>query len=103
MRRSLCARGAGIFLLAATHCARRIPQPAELPPQAPTPTPIARVTTLADVEPALLQMEDRRDLVEPVIEAAAAAADPAVRARTALAIGRIGDDRGRAPLARFLG
>jgi cyclophilin family peptidyl-prolyl cis-trans isomerase/HEAT repeat protein len=47
-------------------------------------------------------MEDRRVLDEAAIVAAASSPDAALRARTALAIGRIGDPKGGPVLARLL-
>jgi cyclophilin family peptidyl-prolyl cis-trans isomerase/HEAT repeat protein len=47
-------------------------------------------------------MEDRRALDEAAIAAAASSPDAALRARTALAIGRIGDPKGGPVLARLL-
>ncbi len=49
----------------------------------------------------LLGLEDRRAFDGAVLDAAAASPDAGVRARTALSVGRIGDDRG-APILRPL-
>ncbi len=54
------------------------------------------------MEPALVSAEDRRAYDEPTLRAAAASADPAVRARAALSLGRIGDERAAEPLAALL-
>ncbi len=79
------------------------PASAASPPPTPAPTPIEpRRATLAEVEPALLAMEDRRALDEAAIAATASSPDAALRARTALAIGRIGDPKGGTVLARLL-
>ena len=47
-------------------------------------------------------MEDRRSLDDTAIAAAASSSDAALRARTALAIGRIGDPKGAPTLSRLL-
>ena len=65
----------------------------------PPPTPPA---SLAEAEPALLELEDRRAFDREALEAAAASPDPAVRSRAALALGRIGDEGGAPELARLL-
>ena len=57
---------------------------------------------MAEAEPALLSLEDRRAFDARVLEAAVASTQADVRARAALAAGRIGDDRGAAPLRRLL-
>ncbi len=67
---------------------------------APTPTPTAAKASLAELEPALVAAEDRRAL-DPAVESAAGSGDAAVRARAALALGRIGDERA-APRLRTL-
>ncbi|MGE5275424.1 MAG: peptidylprolyl isomerase [Acidobacteriota bacterium] len=68
------------------------------PPSAPAPPPAAAVRTFASAGEAralLMQLEDRRSFDASILGAAARHADPSVRARAALAAGRIGDDRGR--------
>jgi len=66
----------------------------------PSPT---RASTLSEIEPALVSAEDRRAYDAPVLEAAAGSHDAAVRARAALALGRIGDERAAEPLRSLLG
>ena len=57
------------------------------------------MASLEEAEPALVAIEDRRAFDAATLEAGAASPDAAVRARTALAAGRIGDERA----ARMLG
>lgn len=71
---------------------------APVAPAAPVP---ARYRSLADAEPALTALEDRRAFDAATLEAASASPDSAVRARAALAAGRIGDERA-APVLRGL-
>ncbi len=111
MRRSLGALGAMVLSLAASRCASRrptaAPPPAAATPEAraaATPTPVAapRFRTMAEAEPVLLGLEDRRAFDGSILEAAAASPDADVRARAALAAGRIGDDRAAPVLRRLL-
>jgi cyclophilin family peptidyl-prolyl cis-trans isomerase len=77
------------------------------PAQATGPAPVQpprgapRFATPAEAETALVEIEDRRAFDLGVLSGAAAASDPETRARAALALGRIGDDRG-GPLLRSL-
>jgi cyclophilin family peptidyl-prolyl cis-trans isomerase/HEAT repeat protein len=77
------------------------------PAQATGPAPVQpprgapRFATPAEAETALVEVEDRRAFDLGVLSAAAAASDSQTRARAALALGRIGDDRG-GPLLRSL-
>ena len=103
MRRSLGALGAVILSLAASRCAPRPPATAPVPPPTPAPVPVSRFASMAEAEPALLSLEDRRAFEAPVLDAAAASPDSGVRARAALAAGRIGDDRAAAVLRPLLG
>ena len=68
----------------------------------PTPTPARAFASLAEAEPALLALEDRRAFDAPTLESAASASDAAVRARAALSLGRIGDARASTTLRRLL-
>jgi cyclophilin family peptidyl-prolyl cis-trans isomerase/HEAT repeat protein len=81
------------------------PHPSERTPAAtPTPAP-PRATPLptgVDAEASLLELEDRRAFSEPLLAGLAASPDAALRARTALAIGRIGDLRGESVLVALL-
>jgi cyclophilin family peptidyl-prolyl cis-trans isomerase/HEAT repeat protein len=63
------------------------------PPAARAPAPPGRFPTLTSCEPALVRLEDRRAFDQGLLQAAAASPDAAARARAALAMGRIGDDR----------
>ena len=102
-----------VFLVAAAGCAHRTAPPAGAPvPPASTPTPTSpgvtlpsppRSAALSEIEPALVSAEDRRAFDAPLLEAAAGSRDPAVRARAALALGRIGDERAVPPLRSLLG
>ena len=87
------------LILAATGCASRPATRAEAPP--PSPTPAARFVSLEEAEPALLSLEDRRAFDAVLLGAAASSPDESVRARAALAAGRIGDERA-APLLQPL-
>jgi cyclophilin family peptidyl-prolyl cis-trans isomerase/HEAT repeat protein len=113
MRRSLGALGAVVLSLAASRCASHrptaapapaaaTPEAAAAPTPAPTPVPAGRFRSLAEAEPALLALEDRRAFEPAVLDAAAASPDPEVRARAALAEGRIGDERAAPSLRRLL-
>ena len=100
------ARVAGALILAsilAGGCAGRSAPPPGAPVQASTPTP-APATAVAGgpvSEAQLLALEDRR-VFDPVALGAAASHDGAsVRARAALALGRIGDERAVPLLSRL--
>jgi cyclophilin family peptidyl-prolyl cis-trans isomerase/HEAT repeat protein len=56
----------------------------------------------AEAETALLELEDRRAFDASVLHSAVRSPDPAIRARAAFALGRIGDARGRSLLAELL-
>ena len=76
-------------------------------PSAPGALPAARVPLRSfagapEAEAALLELEDRRAFDPSILESAARSADPAVRVRAALALGRIGDLRGRPLLVSLL-
>lgn len=66
------------------------------------PEPAPRFSSAAETQAALLELEDRRAYDEAVLSAAAKASDPAIRARAALALGRIGDARGEQILRALL-
>ncbi|HEU5248579.1 MAG TPA: HEAT repeat domain-containing protein [Thermoanaerobaculia bacterium] len=55
-----------------------------------------------DAEAALIELEDRRSFDASTVESAARSTDPAIRARAAIAIGRIGDPRGRGLIVALL-
>jgi cyclophilin family peptidyl-prolyl cis-trans isomerase/HEAT repeat protein len=62
----------------------------------------SRAISLAEGEPELLALEDRRAFDLSTLDSAARSADVALRARAALALGRIADERGRPFLAGLL-
>ena len=72
------------------------------PAPAPAPRGAPRFATPAEAEAALVALEDRRAFDAGVLSSAAAASDPETRARAAVALGRIGDDRGAALLKTLL-
>ena len=72
-------------------CAASAPPPRTAPAAAAAPA----FASAADARARLLQLEDRRSYDAAALGAASKFPDPAVRAQAALAIGRIGDERGR--------
>ena len=95
---------AAALLAAATQfqCAGAAP-PAGAPRSVPPPPASApRFASLDDAEAALVAVEDRRAFDQGVLASAATSADPAIRARAALAVGRIGLDRGESILVPLL-
>ncbi|HZI65334.1 MAG TPA: HEAT repeat domain-containing protein [Thermoanaerobaculia bacterium] len=92
--------GAFLVLAATVRCGT-----APASPDAPVIRPSAPVRTFAgaaEAEAALLELEDRRAYDASTLESAARSTDPAVRARAALALGRIGDPRARPLLVALL-
>jgi cyclophilin family peptidyl-prolyl cis-trans isomerase/HEAT repeat protein len=73
-------------------------------PGAPPPptAPLRTFASSVEVEAALLELEDRRAFDASILESAVRSNDPAVRARGAVALGRIGDRRGRPLLVLLL-
>ena len=108
MRRALGALGAVIVSVAAgssMRCpppkppARRRARATPAPDASPTPAPLARGLARAEAEPgARSRSRTAGPSTPPTLEAAAASPDAAVRARAALAAGRIGDERAAAVL-----
>lgn len=93
-----------LALLAASSIVRCGSAPATAPGTPPPPTaPLRTFAGPTEAEAALLELEDRRAFDASTLESAARSTEPAVRARAALALGRIGDPRGRALLAALLG
>lgn len=91
------------LLLAAGTLVRCGSTPTAAPGAPPPPTvPLRTFAGPAEAEAALLELEDRRAYDASTVESAARSNDPAIRARAALAIGRIADGRGRALLAALL-
>lgn len=69
----------------------------------PAPRPsVPAFGSAAEAEAALLELEDRRAFDEGLLTAGATASDAATRAHAALAIGRIGEERGEDLLRRLL-
>jgi cyclophilin family peptidyl-prolyl cis-trans isomerase/HEAT repeat protein len=106
-RHTRCVFGVRIVAISAM-CAISIVRCGSAPTAAPgtaPPPPTAPLRTFAgpaEAEAALLELEDRRAYDPSTIESTARSNDPSVRARAALAIGRIGDARGRALLATLI-
>lgn len=76
-------------------CAGTSPAPlAGRPEPAPAKAALPRFVSLAEAEAALLELEDRRAFDELILTAAAKAPEAEIRARAALAAGRISDERG---------
>ncbi len=90
---ALCA------LLLFAGCAGSAPGPAE-PGRLPPPT--RAFSSAAEAEAALLEAEDRRASDAELLSSAAQSSEAALRERAALAIGRIGDERGAPLLTRLL-
>ncbi len=103
LRRALSVLGAAFLL--ATGCAHQIDDPIEklAPTRAPTAVATPAFASLAEAEPALTALEDRRAFEGATLDAASSSRDPLARARAALALGRIGDARASGPLGRLLG
>jgi cyclophilin family peptidyl-prolyl cis-trans isomerase/HEAT repeat protein len=99
MAREVCALGAAFLVAGAVSCSHAKDVSARPAPPAPrAPIAVRTFTSLADAEPALMSAEDRRAFDAPVLQAAAVSTEPLVRARGALALGRIGDERAVEPL-----
>ncbi len=62
----------------------------------PAAAPARTFASLAEAEVPLTLIEDTRGFDSEILEAAARSQDPALRARTAICLGRLGDSRGRA-------
>lgn len=103
-RRAVCALA--VFAGLAFGCASRNPppNPTPAPPPSPavTPPPSAAAASGRSPEEVLLALEDRRFFDAAVFETAPRLADARVRARAALALGRIGDERAAPLLSRML-
>ncbi len=91
-------------LLAATQlrCAGAAPPSAAPRSVPPPPSGAPRFASFDDAEAALVTIEDRRAFDQGVLASAASSQDPAIRARAALAAGRIGLDRGESILVPLL-
>lgn len=101
MRRNVRAFGAAFLCaVAASRCASRV-TPAASPPVAP-PSPARSFADPDEAELAMLALEDRRAYDAGTLASGAGSPSPQIRARTALALGRIGDERVRGPLSALL-
>lgn len=91
---------ASVVLAASVRCGS-----APAAPETPVIRPTAPARTFAgaaEANAALLALEDRRAFDASTLESAARSADPAIRSRAALALGRIGDPRARPLLVALL-
>jgi mono/diheme cytochrome c family protein len=96
MRRGSRVLGLVVALAGLARCASHPPPPPRADSDFPPPAaaaPLRAPERLEDAESALLALEDRRAFDEPALAAAARSPDPRIRARAALALGRIGDER----------
>ena len=91
---------AALVVLAAVRCGSA-PPAGEAPVIRPT-APVRTFAGAAEAQAALLELEDRRAFDASTLESAARSTDPAIRSRAALALGRIGDPRGRPLLVVLL-
>lgn len=101
------ASGALLAAALAVGCASKSPSPAAPAssgaPAASTPSAeTLREAPSEPLEPALLALEDRRAFDAARLEAAARSADARDRARVAVSLGRIGDERAGALLSSLL-
>ncbi len=101
-----CWRRLGPLLIAAvlTRCAGGGgPGPSAGPPPRPTVPPSApKFASPEEAQAALVALEDRRSFEPGTLTAAARGAEAGTRARAALTVGRLGDDRGRSLLSELL-
>ena len=95
---------ATVLALAPLYCAGPAAPPPGRPEGAPASAriPTVRFSSPAEAETALLALEDRRAFDQPVLSSAARAPESSTRARAALALGRVGDERGREILLQLL-
>jgi cyclophilin family peptidyl-prolyl cis-trans isomerase/HEAT repeat protein len=92
---------AALVVLAASLRCGSAPVSPEAPVIRPS-APVRRFTGAAEAQAALLELEDRRAFDASTLESTARSTDPAIRSRAALALGRIGDPRGRPLLVALL-
>jgi cyclophilin family peptidyl-prolyl cis-trans isomerase/HEAT repeat protein len=101
-------RGSALGMLAAlavlaAGCATTVPPSKPAVPAAhPAAAPSRVFASLSEAEALLTEIEDERRFDAEMLEAAAKSPDPALRARTAICMGRLGDPRGRALQVRLL-
>ena len=100
-RHARCVLALLVAAVGLTRCGSAPPAAAPGTPPPPT-APLRTFAGAAEAEAALLELEDRRAFDASTIESTSRSTDAAVRARAAIAIGRIGDPRGRALLAMLL-
>lgn len=87
-----------MLVLAPLRCAGPTPPPPVGGTQGAPPSakvPAIRFSSPLEAEASLVALEDRRAFDEPTLSSAAKAPESSTRARAALAVGRIGDERGR--------
>jgi cyclophilin family peptidyl-prolyl cis-trans isomerase/HEAT repeat protein len=70
---------------------------------APPSAPLKTFASPAEAEAEILELEDRRAFAATTFESGARSDDAFIRARSALALGRVGDPRGRTILVMLLG
>ena len=88
----------------ASGCAAPAPPSRPAVPAAPPAAPPSRAfAVLSEAEPLLTQIEDERSFDPETLGAAAKSPDAALRGRTAICLGRLGDPRGRALEVSLLG
>ncbi len=100
-RRGWILLAAGFAVLAASIRCGSAPASTGTPVIRPT-APVRTFAGAADAEAALLELEDRRAFDASTLESTARSTVPAIRTRSALALGRIGDARGRPLLVALL-
>jgi cyclophilin family peptidyl-prolyl cis-trans isomerase/HEAT repeat protein len=91
------------FAVWAAGCATPAPtgRPAA-PVERPAAAPAHVFASLSEAEPVLMALEDTRGFDAATLQAAAKSPDASARARAALCLGRLGDDRGRPLLVALL-
>lgn len=94
---------AALSALAAGCATSAPPAKPAVPAKRPAPAPERVFGSLSEAEADLTAIEDTRGFDASVLQAAAKSPDPALRARAALCLGRLGDPRGRELLVGLLG
>src|SRR5262252_4533445 len=98
MRAGRALAGLAVAALAAWAGACKTSAPATSRPEAPlppTPPPGRVFASVGEAEPELMALEDSRRFEPATLEAAAKSPDAAARARAALCLGRLADQKGR--------
>jgi cyclophilin family peptidyl-prolyl cis-trans isomerase/HEAT repeat protein len=103
-RRGRCLAAAAAVAAWIAGCAPNPPpnRPEAPPETTPTPAPARVFATLGEAEPELTALEDARAFDRATLAAAAGSPDPALRARAAVTLGRLGEDGGRQLLVSLL-